>query len=56
VKDVTIGSRVFFSMCGVKLNAGVIEHTYSSFITIAHHGVRLLVNLDFVSPFMNLIM
>jgi hypothetical protein len=25
-------------MCNVQLNVGIIQHTYTSFTTIAHHG------------------
>jgi hypothetical protein len=32
---------ICFLMCDVRLNVGIIQHTYTSFTSIAHHGAWL---------------
>jgi hypothetical protein len=41
VKDVITSLTKKNLMCDVRLNVGIIQHTYISFTTIAHHGAWL---------------
>jgi len=42
VGNAIIGSTFCFLVCDVWPNAGVIQHTCTSSITFAHHGVQIL--------------
>jgi hypothetical protein len=50
VGDATISSIIFILMNGVLSNSFIIQCTYTSFVTITHHGAWILVKFGIFEP------
>jgi hypothetical protein len=50
VRDATTCSIFYFMVCGVWSSVNIIQCTYTSFTSIAHHGVWVLMEFEFCQP------